>query len=589
MTATFALGDLALLAATSTAGQAAAASTTISLAADAAEPITDSMLTASPGVLRIVAELGATVVLTFTSTASGSTVFSKSVDASGGVQGLPLSTNDVATLRGTASISGSYLVTITTTVTNSTGITSSEVPPLSFTYSPDPRIIIGQLSISRIQNGAEAGELPSIFRVTRTGDLSQELTINYTITNTSAVPFVDYMPPTFDDDGRASLAFAAGSSTATITLATIDNDVRNLASRSFTVSLVRPENYNLVSGSSSSTATLVDNETSVPVPVISVRDLSYAEGESSNQAYTLTVSLSQSTNVTVSVNYSFGDNLSSGAEATAINGIDYLGTDGTLSWTAGTLSRTISFSIVGDSDIEPDEHFYINLFGPINATFSDAGTSLSSKISLLNDDFETVEDPNAGLVVTLSSPGTLTGTNRNDTLIGSDGDDTLNGGGGNDILIGGLGADRLSGGPGADRFIYGAYGESNSTGFDLIPDFSSSVQGDRIVLKSPISIPTKLWYLGNISASNLYNLDLALDAAYGNVDRLNTGSKSLSRGEAMAFIWGTTIANRTPYLVLRNPDPTATRADDLLIRIAGLNLNTIGEQNPSLIFAPSSD
>jgi Ca2+-binding RTX toxin-like protein len=175
----------------------------------------------------------------------------------------------------------------------------------------------------------------------------------------------------------------------------------------------------------------------------------------------------------VSVSYSFG-NSASGTAATATGGgQDYSASSGTLTWAPGNLKQTISFTITSDSVVEPDEFLFITLSGADGGRFTDNASSISSRITLLNDDSESVQDPNAGLNLSLTSPGSLTGTERNDTLTGSTGNDSLNGGDGNDILIGNLGVDQLRGGLGADRFSFLDFAHSNLTdGFDYILDFS---------------------------------------------------------------------------------------------------------------------
>ncbi|MFM7548629.1 MAG: Calx-beta domain-containing protein [Cyanobacteriota bacterium] len=579
MTLAFSLGDVALLPAGASAVGFAPVTAILSLASGATEPISIQQLTTSPGVLRIEAEQGATVVLSFSSTAAGSTVFSKTVYGSGSIQGLPLTTTDTNNLKGSDSTSGNYTVTITATVTAS-GIISSDTLTLSFSYSPDPSISIGQLSISRLQNGAEQGPLPSIFRITRTGDISQAISINYTLGGT-AIANVDYVQPALAANGQGSISIAADATNATLEIATIDHDVRNVSSRTLIVTLIKPDAYTLDPYASGASATLIDNETDVVVTVISSRDLSFVEGNGSNWIATLDVNLSQITTVPVSINYNFGDSLD-GTAATATATEDYIGTAGTLTWPAGIMRQTISFEIVADSITEPDEFFFINFFDPNGVTFNGGGSYLSNRISLLNDDLEAGGDPNAGLTLILDTPGTLTGTDLNDTLIGSDGDDTLDGGLGNDILTGGLGADRLIGGGGSDRFVYNDYTESNRLKFDFIINFHLT-QGDRIVPREAIQMPTKLWYLGNISAANLTTLDLALDAAYADVDRLTDGNQPLDSGEAMAFIWGTSLSNRSLYMVIDNPQ-SSSRNDDFLIRTNGPGFSAIWQNDPGLVF-----
>lgn len=77
----------------------------------------------------------------------------------------------------------------------------------------------------------------------------------------------------------------------------------------------------------------------------------------------------------------------------------------------------------------------------------------------------------------------LRGNDGADVLIGGEGGDFLYGGAGDDRIQGGLGADVLSGGSdpttttanGADVFVFTSVAESNAAGYDIIQDFSGSV------------------------------------------------------------------------------------------------------------------
>jgi hypothetical protein len=60
------------------------------------------------------------------------------------------------------------------------------------------------------------------------------------------------------------------------------------------------------------------------------------------------------------------------ADATALAGVDYVAKTGTLSFSAGALTRTFTVAIVGDVVKEAVETFRVTLSGPTNATIADA-------------------------------------------------------------------------------------------------------------------------------------------------------------------------------------------------------------------------
>ena len=77
-----------------------------------------------------------------------------------------------------------------------------------------------------------------------------------------------------------------------------------------------------------------------------------------------TVSLSGASSQTVTVQYAT-------ANVTATVGSDYAMTSGTLTFTPGQLTRTVSVPVLGDTLLEPTETFAVNLSNPANATIGD--------------------------------------------------------------------------------------------------------------------------------------------------------------------------------------------------------------------------
>jgi hypothetical protein len=74
-----------------------------------------------------------------------------------------------------------------------------------------------------------------------------------------------------------------------------------------------------------------------------------------------TVSLSAASGKAIMVNYATADQ-------TAVAGRDYSAKLGTLTFTPGQISKTISITILNDLVAEPTETFTVNLSAPVNAT-----------------------------------------------------------------------------------------------------------------------------------------------------------------------------------------------------------------------------
>ncbi len=106
-------------------------------------------------------------------------------------------------------------------------------------------------------------------------------------------------------------------------------------------------------------------------------------------------------------------------------------------------TQTISVTINGDTEVEANETFNVDLSNATNgATISD------------NQGVGTITNDDVGVIV------------------GSDGDDTLTGGDGNDVLDGRGGIDTLFGGAGGDTFVFGNKIEADG---DKVMDFVHGV------------------------------------------------------------------------------------------------------------------
>ena len=92
------------------------------------------------------------------------------------------------------------------------------------------------------------------------------------------------------------------------------------------------------------------------IPVLSIGNVTLTEGNSGTKTFTFTVSISGANTLPVSVNFATAD-----GTATAASG-DYVATSGTLTWAAGdNAAKTIGVTVNGDTTVEPDETFYVNL------------------------------------------------------------------------------------------------------------------------------------------------------------------------------------------------------------------------------------
>jgi photosystem II stability/assembly factor-like uncharacterized protein len=116
--------------------------------------------------------------------------------------------------------------------------------------------------------------------------------------------------------------------------------------------------------------------TGVALPSLSINDVSVPEGNAGTAAATFGVTLSTASPLTVTVAYAT-------ANGTATAGSDYVAASGTLTFPPGATTRSIPVTVNGDTLVEPNETFFVNLSAATNATIADA----QGVGTINNDDF----------------------------------------------------------------------------------------------------------------------------------------------------------------------------------------------------------
>ncbi|MBE9075257.1 hypothetical protein IQ242_22970 [Microcystis sp. LEGE 08355] len=321
--------------------------------------------------------------------------------------------------------------TIITTITAPAGYTISGPNTATATIIDND---LGTLTLVKTTDGKEAGPVSSVFTLTRTGDLSSALTVNYTLAGT-ATPGVDYTGTTPN-----SVTFAAGSSKATITLPTID-DLLSDPGETIITTITAPAGYT-ISGSDTATATILDND-----------------GNSANNNL---------------VGTSFADALAGGGGNDTLNG--GAGND--------TLDGGVGVDLMDGGD--NNDTYYVDNVGDIVKEISDDALGGTADTVFASVTYSlapgTAGKQGYGIEnLTLTGDANInaTGNGKNNVLTGNSGSNVLNGGLGNDTLNGDLGLDTLTGGAGNDSFRF-----DNVENSDLITDFS--VADDTIILANSL-------------------------------------------------------------------------------------------------------
>jgi hypothetical protein len=114
---------------------------------------------------------------------------------------------------------------------------------------------------------------------------------------------------------------------------------------------------------------------------LAINDVTITEGNGGNKNAVFTVTLTGTATQPTTVNFDT-------ANGTATAGSDYTATSGILTFAVGETTKTITVPILGDTTVEPDETFFVNLTNPSNATISDA----QGFVTITNDDANNITD-----------------------------------------------------------------------------------------------------------------------------------------------------------------------------------------------------
>ena len=101
------------------------------------------------------------------------------------------------------------------------------------------------------------------------------------------------------------------------------------------------------------------------VPTMSINDVTVIEGDPgflSSATFTVTLSATSQQPVTV---------LASTQSGTAVGDVDFIAGSITLTIDPGHLTQTVTVFVKGDSVVEGNEQFFVNLSNPVNATIAD--------------------------------------------------------------------------------------------------------------------------------------------------------------------------------------------------------------------------
>ena len=211
-----------------------------------------------------------------------------------------------------------------------------------------------------------AGTTDLVFKVSLSVAATEKVTVNYHTTDgTATVADSDYVA------ASGTLSFAPGETSQNVTVV-VNGDTKLEGDETLNVVLDSASPFAIADGAGVGT---IQNDDSTPV--VSIADAPAAtEGNSGTKVFKFPVTLSNTSGSQILVLYSTAN-----GTATTANG-DYQAKTDTLKIAPRRASDTIRINVVGDTRLENDETFFVNLTSAVGATIGTAqGTG-----TILNDD-----------------------------------------------------------------------------------------------------------------------------------------------------------------------------------------------------------
>ena len=179
------------------------------------------------------------------------------------------------------------------------------------------------------------------------------VTVKYKTMNNTALAGEDY-----NEISLNTLTFNVGETSKTITVK-VKGDTKVENNEIFYVDLSSPTNASITD--SRGLGTILNDDK----PTIAITNKKLIEGDTGTKDFVFTITLNKSSTKTVTVNYKT-------TNGTALAGEDYTSLAiNTLTFYPGEISKNITVKINGDTKIENDETFHVDLSSATNALISD--------------------------------------------------------------------------------------------------------------------------------------------------------------------------------------------------------------------------
>jgi hypothetical protein len=233
-------------------------------------------------------------------------------------------------------------------------------------------------------------------KVTRTGDDAAAVSVNYATSDGTATAGSDYTATS------GTLNFAPGELTKFISIPITNDNLFENANETFNIVLSSPTNSAVLQEPNTATVTILDDD--FKPALFAPGFINVVEGDSGTTNLTFGLTLTNPSVQVITVDYAT-------ANGTATAGSDYVASSGTVTIPAGATSATITVPIIGDTTVEPNETFNINLSNSTNVNLLTFGP-----LALIANDDATLQLSNASFSVNEGAGfATVTATRIGDT------------------------------------------------------------------------------------------------------------------------------------------------------------------------------
>ncbi|NJR52389.1 MAG: hypothetical protein HC780_25255 [Leptolyngbyaceae cyanobacterium CSU_1_3] len=268
------------------------------------------------------------------------------------------------------------------TVTLSSAVNASiaKATGIATIQNDDQRPTIG---IGKVDNseGGVGQTRDYVFAVNLSNPTIDPVSVDYTTTNgTATIADGDYTL------SAGNLTFSANETVKLITVQ-VKGDNKFESDEQFTIDFTNAVNADISTGAGQGIGTIKNDDDR---PKISISSVNLSEGKTGETPFVFDVTLSNPSSQAIEVDFTTKN-------GTALAGTDYTTQAGKLTFNANETTKQITILVTGDSAVELDEDFTVELSGAVNGDVSAA----IGRGAILNDDQPirptiSINNPNAG-------------------------------------------------------------------------------------------------------------------------------------------------------------------------------------------------